>query len=57
MKILDLYTDYLISQNKYPTSTDLSFLLEGSISDDKIIRFSNGDKLSGKIYGYIQSHK
>ena len=39
MKILDLYTDYLISQNKYATSTGLSSLLEGSISHDKITSF------------------
>ena len=32
MKILDLYTDYLISQNKYATSTGLSSLLEAENS-------------------------
>ena len=55
MKILDLYTDYLISQNKYATSTGLSSLLEGSISHDKITRFLNGDELSGKdLWLYIK---
>jgi hypothetical protein len=48
VKILDLYTDYLISQNKYATSTGLSSLLEGGISYDKITRFLNGDELRGK---------
>ena len=55
MKILDLYTDYLISQNKYATSTGLSSLLEGSISHDKITRFLNREELSGKdLWLYIK---
>ena len=49
MKILDLYTDYLISQNKYATSTGLSSLLEGSISHDKITRFLNREELSAHL--------
>ena len=50
MKILDLYTGYLISQNKYATSTGLSSLLEGSISHDKITRFLNREELSCLLY-------
>ena len=46
--ILDLYTDYLICQNKYATATGLSDLLSGSISHDKITRFLNGEKLDSK---------
>lgn len=55
-KILDLYTDYLISQNKYATSTGLSDLLNGAISHDKVTRFLNGDKLGSKeLWEYIKS--
>ena len=51
-KLLDLYTDYLISQNKYATSTGFSDLVNGSIRHDKITRFLN-DKLleSRKLCG------
>ena len=53
--MLDLYTDYLISQNKHATSTGLSSLLEGSISHDKITRFLNNEKLNGKdLWLYIK---
>ena len=38
MKILDLYTDYLISQNKYATSTGLSSLLEVTPKNQTNIR-------------------
>jgi hypothetical protein len=42
--ILDIYTDYLICQNKYATATGLSDMLSGDISHDKITRFlSSGD--------------
>ena len=34
--MLDIYTDYLISQNKYATATGLSSLLDGQISHDRI---------------------
>ena len=55
MKILDLYSDYLISQNKHATSTGLSSLLEGNISHDKITRFLNGEKLTGKdLWLYVK---
>jgi hypothetical protein len=46
--ILDLYTDYLICQNKYATATGLSDLLSGSISHDKITRFLNGKGMNSK---------
>ena len=39
--LLDIYTDYLISQNRYATATALSELLNGEISHDKITRFLN----------------
>jgi len=36
---LDIYTDYLICQNGYATSTGLSNMLEGEFSHDQITRF------------------
>ena len=55
MTILDLYSDYLISQNKHATSTGLSSLLERYISHDKITRFLNGDRLTGKdLWLYVK---
>ena len=58
MKILDSHTDYLISQNKYATSTGLSSLLEGSISHDKITRFLNREELSGKdLWLYVNHYR
>ena len=39
MQLLDIYTDYLISQNKYATATGLSDLVDGDISHDQISRF------------------
>ncbi len=53
-KILDIYTDYLISQNKYATATGLSDLLDGNISHDKITRFLNsGDFGSKELWQYV----
>jgi hypothetical protein len=53
--LLDLYTDYLISQNKYVISTGFSDLVNGSISNDKMTRFLN-DKLLGsrELCGYTK---
>ena len=53
--LLDLYTDYLISQNKYATSTVFSDLVNGAISHDKMTRFLNGKLLwSKELWGYIK---
>ena len=53
--LLDLHTDYLISQNKYATSTGFSDLVNGSISHDKMTRFLNGKLLGSKeLWGYIK---
>ncbi|AXH30283.1 hypothetical protein CGC45_06645 [Francisella opportunistica] len=37
--LLDLYTDYLISQTNQATATKLSDILDNEISHDKITRF------------------
>ena len=47
-KMLDLYSDYLIAQNKYATAMGLSELLEGRISHDKVTKFLNGQEFSSK---------
>lgn len=47
-KILDLYTDYLLSAFGQTTATQLSQLLNGSVSHDQISRFLNGPKQGGK---------
>ena len=47
-KILDIYSDYLICQNKYATATGLSDLLSGDISHDKITKYLNSEELGSK---------
>jgi len=46
--ILDIYTYYLICQNKYATVTGLSDLLCGDISHDKITKYLNLVDLGSK---------
>jgi len=53
--LLDIYTDYLICQNKYATATGLSSLLDGQISHDKITRFLNTEKLESKdLWNFVK---
>lgn len=54
-ELLDIYTDYLISQNKYATATGLEALLEGEVSHDKISRFLRDSKFGSKdLWRYIK---
>lgn len=54
--LLDIYSDYLISQNQYATATGLSFLLDGQISHDKITRFLNTNQFSSKdLWHYVKA--
>ena len=46
--MLDLYSDYLISQNKLATATGLSDLMSGEISHDKVTRLLNGSNFGSK---------
>ena len=46
--LLDIYSDYLITQNNYATATDLSQMLDGPITHDKITRFLNSDSATAK---------
>lgn len=38
-KLLDLYSDYLISQGYYATATGLASILDGEVSHDQVSRF------------------
>ena len=52
---LDIYTDYLICQNKHATSTGLADLLCGEVSHDKFTRFLNGTALGSQdLWSYIK---
>jgi len=54
-KLLDLYSDYLIAQNKYATAKGLSDLLDGQISHDKVTRFLNKNAFGSKsLWEYIK---
>ena len=56
-QILDLYTDYLISQNHYATATGLSELLDGKISHDQITRFLHKEELTSReLWQYVKPH-
>ena len=55
MQLLDIYTDYLISQNKYATATGLSDLVDGDISHDQISRFLRKEVFGPKqLWNYVK---
>ena len=55
-ELLDVYTDYLISQQHRATATGLSLLLDGQISHDKITRFLNNHQFSSKeLWQYVKA--
>lgn len=47
-KMLDLYSDYLISQNNLATATGLSAVTNQEISHDQVTRFLHSSELSSK---------
>jgi DDE superfamily endonuclease len=54
-KLLDIYSDYLISQNKHATATGLSELLSGTLSHDQITRFlHSGEYGSKELWQYVK---
>ena len=54
-ELLDIYSDYLISQNQKSTATGLSKVLDGDISHDQITRFLNGKEFSSKqLWQYVK---
>ena len=53
---LDLYTDYLISNNGLATATGLSAMTDGEVSHDQITRFlSKGDFTSKTLWRKVKS--
>lgn len=53
--MLDIYSDYLISQGQYATATGLSSLLEGEISHDQVSRFLRAEDYESKeLWRYIK---
>ncbi len=55
-KLLDIYTDYLISQQHLATATGLSLLLDGQVSHDKVTRFLNSNSFGSKeLWQYVKS--
>ena len=47
MDMLDIYTDYLICQNKHATATGLSDMVDGEFSHDKVTRFLRLNSFEG----------
>ncbi len=54
--LLDMRSDYLICQNKYPTATRLSDLLSGDISHDKITQVLT-KKIKNLLYLFKEKFK
>jgi hypothetical protein len=55
MDLLDIYSDYLISQGRYATATGLAETLDGEISHDQISRFLRADDYGSKeLWEYIK---
>lgn len=56
MDMLDIYTDYLICQNKHATATGLSEMLEGDIAHDKVTRFLRLNDFGSKsLWNYVKT--
>lgn len=54
--MLDIYTDYLICQNKYATATGLSDMVDGEFSHDKVTRFLRQEDFDSKmLWKYVKS--
>ena len=49
-KILDLYSDYLLSSFGQTTATGLSRLLDGEVSHDQVTRMLSSTKLTSKAW-------
>ena len=55
MDMLDLYSDYLIFQNKYATATGLSDLVDGAFAHDKVTRFLRVENFGSKsLWSYVK---
>jgi hypothetical protein len=52
---LDIYSDYLISQNHYATATRLAAMFDGEISQDQVNRHLRlGDHGPKQLWRYIK---
>ncbi|HHQ4115538.1 TPA: IS701 family transposase, partial [Legionella pneumophila] len=55
-ELLDIYSDYLISQGGHATATGLSSLLNEEISHDKVSRFLRADDYGSKeLWPYVKA--
>ena len=55
MDMLDIYTDYLICQNKHATATGLSEMVDGEFSHDKVTRFLRHNSFDSKmLWAYVK---
>jgi len=55
MDLLDIYSDYLISQSHYATATGLATLFDGELSHDQVSRYLRaGDWGSKDLWRYIK---
>jgi transposase, IS4 family len=56
-KLLDLYSDYLISAFGQTTATGLSSLLDGEVSHDQIQRFlASEEQTSADLWRIVKPH-
>jgi hypothetical protein len=55
-KLLDLYSDYLISAFGQTTATGLFSLLDGEVSHDQIQRFLASEEETRRICGGLSNH-
>lgn len=55
MELLDIYSDYLISQNHHATATGLAAMLDGEVSHDQVSRLlRSGDYGSKELWAYVK---
>ncbi|NDH10064.1 MAG: transposase, partial [Gammaproteobacteria bacterium] len=53
--LLDIYSDYLISQNHHATATGLGALFDGEVSHDQVSRhLRSGDYGSKELWNYVK---
>jgi hypothetical protein len=55
MELLDIYSDYLISQSRYATATGLATLLNGEVSHNQVSQLLRLEDYGAKeLWGYIK---
>lgn len=54
--LMDIYSDYLISQNHHATATGLAAMFDGEISHDQVSRYlRSGEYGSRELWGYVKA--